>query len=768
MNKRSKRPRQRTHCCRENEQDGILSPSGKLFNKMNQEVTLHSLKEDVISSIRNRESLINRTRELLVIENAKSREKVHSKINDEAKSNHFKKRFRALHNASLCVVEAIIKIDLMSLECRESTNGEIQNNNYTFCWMGQNYLTKMISDLQFICNFKEMMAILLPEKKSLYRNPFLIALDMDEVVGYDPDTSSSSSELKKARMTRTSWDINLPRIKHAASRILFEEHRAVYGYNNAIHVFPKSTNERGRNYIDITLPPSPQLDPKELEAVITSEDLKFDDALVIACVRLLLGCDIKGVEIKGQTISKHAVYKLARQPYDIITQELFAQGNDVKIIWVEKKNLHNIYMMLIRNLFKEELLTLETSRPLYSLKTWLFNVVSKEWEMKGSVCMAEGNELNARKNNDHTAGTKTNQTKRSSHAMSKKLVLISQSDSINDDNDMKPSKISVSNPSISSEKDYTDGREEKSPVPLWITVSIPQGGHKVNVTKGKLEESICIGDIVRIGHPYHSGNYTVSKVDDSCFFITEAFVNQTSMLQHQSKEDSTMISTSFSSEIDNKENLQHNIASSVKAEPSSRFQKNDKNYAIDARVWKIVNCSDDQRLEWRKDYDNGFVPWFPTTEEELQAHFRIKLHWKDVEKYCNNSVCDPDYCVHQQRLHYFEKVSLDDIIRETYESICHSWHPITPMIDNVKWAKLARTMKFLSNVKNANHEVDMAFFRHSHQRKLDLKRFKAVLLDMALQKYSSSKYCARVSYIGDFYHIKNEPFHLLLLKCFPM
>ncbi len=748
MNKRLKRPRRRTDCCRESEQDGILSPSGNLFQKMNQEVTLHSLKEDVISSIRNRESLIDRTRELLVIENAKSREKVHSKMKDEAKSNNLKKLFRALHNASLCVVETIIKFDLMSLECRESANGGINNNNYTFCWMGQNYLTKMISDLQFMCNFKQMMAILLPEKKSLYRNPFLIALDMDEVVGYDPDISCSSSELKKSRMTRTLWDINLPRIRHAASRILFEEHRAIYGYNNVIHVFPESTSERGRNYIDITLPPSPELDPKELEAVITSEDLNFDDALVIACVRLLLGCDIKGVEIKGQTISKHAVYKLARQPYDIITQELFAQGNDVKIIWVEKKVLHNIYMMLIRNLFKEELLTLETSVSLNSLKTWLFNVVSKEWKMKGSVCIAEGNELNARKNNDHTS-TETNQTKRLSNVMNKKLTLISQSDSINDDTAMKLSNASLSNPSIPSETHYTDGRKEKSPVPLWITVSIPQGGHKVNVTKGKLEESIRIGDIVRIGHPYRSGNYTVSKVDDSCFFITEAFVNYSAMLQHQSEKDSTMVSTAFSSEIDNKENLQHNITTSVKAEQSSRFQKNDKNYAIDARVWKIVDFSHDQRLEWRREYDNGFVPWFPITEEGLQAHFRIKLHWKDIEKYCNDSVCHPDYCVHQQRLHYFEKVSLDDIIRETYESICNSWHPITPMIDNVKWAKLARTMKFLSNVKNANHEVDMAFFRHSHQRKLDLKRFKAVLLDMALQKYSSSKYCARVSYIED-------------------
>ena len=116
-----------------------------------------------------------------------------------------------------------------------------------------------------------------------------------------------------------------------------------------------------------------------------------------------------------------------------------------------------------------------------------------------------------------------------------------------------------------------------------------------------------------------------------------------------------------------------------------------------------------------------------------------------MEKKCYDTVCNPDNSAHQQRLHYFEKISLDDIVLETYKTVCQLWHPITPTIDNVKWAKLARTMKFLSNVNNSNHEVDMAFFRHSHQRKLDIKQFKEVLLDMALLKYSSARYDTSVS-----------------------
>ena len=123
----------------------------------------------------------------------------------------------------------------------------------------------------------------------------------------------------------------------------------------------------------------------------------------------------------------------------------------------------------------------------------------------------------------------------------------------------------------------------------------------------------------------------------------------------------------------------------------------------------------------------------------------VRMNLSDVEKLCYDSITNPDISAQQQRLHYFEKVDLRSIIVETYKCVCQ-WHPVTASIDNVKWAKLARKMEFLASVKNSNHEVDMAFFRHSSNRKLDLKQFQRVLEDMALLKYPSRKFSQNVRF----------------------
>eukprot|EP00957_Ditylum_brightwellii_P032646 2474857-Ditylum_brightwellii.AAC.1 len=48
-------------------------------------------------------------------------------------------------------------------------------------------------------------------------------------------------------------------------------------------------------------------------------------------------------------------------------------------------------------------------------------------------------------------------------------------------------------------------------------------------------------------------------------------------------------------------------------------------------------------------------------------------------------------------------------------------------------------MRFLRTVKNSQHEVDMAFVRHSQDRKLDLPRFHSILSDIAVIQYPSLK-----------------------------
>ena len=730
MENRSKGPRRRLYRRKEYDRggrcDGILTPSDKLFDKMNAEVTNNCLKEDVICCIRNREDLIEDLREIILAENESKRNKSR-KIDSDSKSNNVNKLLCALHNTSLCVVESMIKINLVS-HSQQGPTKQIENthdnsqssqhlqchqNNLTFSWMGENYLMKMISDLQFLCSFDEVMNILLPEKKTLYRNPFLIPLDLDEVIGYEPDMLSRTSELKQRRMARLPWNINLERVKRAASRILFEEHRAVYGDINIVHVFPHSKRKRNiENLIDVTLPPPPDIDFKHLREVVTSNDMTFDDALVIACVRLLLGCDIEGVNVDNDCLSKQSIFRLARQPIEIIAQEI-----GTKTVWVQKSLLSTIYTMISRNLFKAELLVISTKESIQSLKSWLLDIVSKRWyathSSNGNSCVYT--ECNIEENRIELKKTECS---------SVDLEIINE----NKENTSDYRMNDLTSTSSYMDKSSTPPKE-LSPVPLWTIASITKGDHKLNLVQGNWIDTVNVGDIIRIGHPYDSANYTVTRVERESIFISEAF-NDLPILQ----------TLTISDNVGDKSVSNHDCSQ------HSSNHKDKSEVWKSARIWKLIENNNDHRLKWRKEFDSGFVPWFPTYDTLYKTNFKIKLKWKDIERNCNDTLCNPNMSVHQQRLDYFEKVPLDDIIHETYHTICHSWHPVTPMIDNVKWVRLARTMKFLSNVKNSNHEVDMAFFRHSYKRKLDLKQFKALLFDMALQKYSSSKYDSRVSF----------------------
>ena len=166
---------------------------------------------------------------------------------------------------------------------------------------------------------------------------------------------------------------------------------------------------------------------------------------------------------------------------------------------------------------------------------------------------------------------------------------------------------------------------------------------------------------------------------------------------------------------------------------------------VQLRVWRLVPSRFDKRLDWRKAFDNGFVPWQHFTKSIIpSAYLRVKVDFANIERQCFDSFSSPNSDVNQQRLHYFEKVSLNEIMMETYTAVCN-WHPVSSHIDIFKWAKLARKMKFLSKIKNSNHEVDMAFLRHSCNRRLSVSQFRSVLLDMATLKFPSSRYTCSVS-----------------------
>jgi len=168
------------------------------------------------------------------------------------------------------------------------------------------------------------------------------------------------------------------------------------------------------------------------------------------------------------------------------------------------------------------------------------------------------------------------------------------------------------------------------------------------------------------------------------------------------------------------------------------------------REWKLIHKSEDKRLLWRRLYDEGKVPWFPIydnlnfdltqTKSTFAIYFHVKKYWDEVEIACQDDVChSDDENIHQQRLHYFETIGFSFIIKETYQATC-SWYPISSYIDSVKWSKLAKKMNFFSSMKNVAHEVDMAFHRHSKERKMDLSGFESVLRELAYMRYPPPLY----------------------------
>jgi len=274
------------------------------------------------------------------------------------------------------------------------------------------------------------------------------------------------------------------------------------------------------------------------------------------------------------------------------------------------------------------------------------------------------------------------------------------------------------------------------PIPTKCTVRTAEGSCLLTVVQGNATDDLSPGDSIRIDHPHESHDYKISSdLSEKQFFLTEVFHRSPDYnrhrycYRHHQHEDDVIPWMNDDQVFPNPQ----------------------------TRLWKLIPKDKDKRLEWRIRYDDGNVPWKTQytdcdSASNLDTHthtcFGVKMKWSQIESLCREEDAlhynNLDNAVHQQRLHYFEKVPLQEIIVSTYNSVCQ-WHPIGTYIDSVKWAKLARKMKFLSSLKNSNHQVDMAFFHHSCDRKLSIKQFTSVLQDMAALRYSFPHYNSTVS-----------------------
>lgn len=295
------------------------------------------------------------------------------------------------------------------------------------------------------------------------------------------------------------------------------------------------------------------------------------------------------------------------------------------------------------------------------------------------------------------------------------------------------------------------------PLPVYMLVSTREGATTLEIKEYEDIQELIPGDFIRITHPYYSHNYMIESVTNNVIHIDKA-IDYTPFLMRKldDREDTIERLHNPNKNHTSKSLLRENIplipltestifsAESSKIINALTLQNIDERpylCLLQTRVWKLVHVHHDKRLWWRRQHDDGLVPWYKEFHEQsgFIRNLNVDVNLCELEKLCFDSCLNPDQSIHQQRVHYFEKVSIDDIIDETFRVVC-AWYPKGSTIDIFKWAKLARSMKFLSTMRNSNHEVDMAFLRRQSQKKLTLKQFKSVLIDMAILRFPPPRY----------------------------
>ena len=731
-------------CNKSRNADSLFLPSTDFFQRLKEEVSANDKKSIVIERIRIRESLLKKIRVLF---------KEHCCIERDLKDILFQ-----MHIVSVSIVEAIIEIESISHREREATDDE---DPVTFSWNGETYLLKMLTDGQFICQVPSVVEMLGIETKTLFRNPFLLPLDIDEIIGYDPGGAIEREE----RMKRVTWEINLKRIKRASQRILFEENRGRLLYEDTVHVTGIDGGKES-DFIELPVPNVPTISLHDLDI---SSKKTFDEALILCCVRLLVDNTCSN-EIMGFHIPRRVVLCMNEiKPQDLAQQfDFVAKAGKILI---SKQLAIAIYSTILRHVLKMDLFKAAvTNRSIFCLRKWLIMVMSKHDYLLG--CDAVRGEGETQPGIPTAFGCFTNTCRDSLKDLDDNSGL--RGNSINCSTNPSPEGKESALDSTSRTK-YIIPSDERAflrgriPMPVRCALEVTEGKRSLKVIEGTCQGCLRPGDRIRIGHPFLSRLY---HVDNECsqqrgkgehILIREAF-------------DHTPVLYEEFIDLNEPVALLHNP--SLKATTRSRNGLNvtpllestklstESQYIYDTMtaeticdrepltfvtigIWKLVQDKLDSRLEWRKEFDNGLVLWQQhlSIDENCSIpcrFLRVSIDMTLIEQDCRDSLSESDSNIHQQRLQYFERVSLNDIIMETFKSVCN-WHPVGSSIDIFKWAKLARRMRFLSKVKNSNHEVDMAFLRHSKHRKLNLTQFRSVLLDMATVRFPSSRYNINVS-----------------------
>ncbi|KAL7551886.1 hypothetical protein ACHAWF_015097 [Thalassiosira exigua] len=716
---------------------------------------LDALSEEVLRTIHDREALIERL-ELLRRDQSS---------NLPSRRHRVQRLLYGIHHASLAAVEAIAAWNLgvqdawrrkRTIETHASASGASAGDPAlssadapcpfnVFYWNGQSYLQKMISDLDFAGEMAEAISIL-GSGVSFHRNPFFLPLDVDQL-----------GCLASLELTTPAWkDVDAKRIRRAAFVILLDErHRNEISSRSDPTDRGREVNCIRRDGLASAKFRPPKLDVKDLEVFTDMTDPPAAVAVTICCAHLALGSVDADVSDKLIYLTKDILLKIFRQPLIGLIRKARA-FNPLRhhCHKEESMNVINIIapFVLHPKLDLEHMPTISDS--VVYLSAWLRALAMRY--VDGDVVMKNSNAVDRifrDLESDHLRGRQnelcSGDAKKSYPEDSNKENECTCKNASVQTEEVSPSKQKPNPRQHILDTILGDGIESKIlvPLPVAVTVNLREGSPRVTVN-GDLEEARTLkpGDAIRIYDARESSNWIVATSpsvsdDGSITFRLEVAYDHSRILAHETMARNDILNRlcyPYKKDADGTPFHKPHEPLSTHDE-RTRHVACDANESIhspsrimEARIWRLVPLEEDSRTAWKREYDDGTIPWESDNagSGNRATHFRVPVSLETIERSCVDSPYALDKCVHQQRVNYFESVPLSNVIDEAFHNVCR-WHPKGTLIDNVKWAKLSRKMKFLSNVKNSKHEIDMAFVRHNQDRKLDLSRFHAIFDDIA-------------------------------------
>lgn len=709
---------------------------------MNAGMDLSQLADDVLRHIDNREALIERLETL-------HRDASH------ARGNRVQRLLYGIHNASLAVVEAIEAWNVSKQEdwyrrrkiarhiesrAHESSNADDTCPYNVFLWNKESYLKKMIYDLDFVRDIPEAIT-LFGSERVFHRNPFLLPYCIDEVV----------VEVENSK--RLPWkDVTLERVCNSSFLILLDEfhHKKGTGIVSmaaAKLFFPIINVQEFSALHGMTYPPA--------AAVVA-----------LCCAHLILNTVEADVINKLVFLTKAIMLKIFRHPLDDLVQKAKSFN---PLVGVDRNLIKIVAPFVMHDKMKPELQH-NVPEEINHLLTWLRALIlrsidqyDKASKLSSKAILELESEYQRHASQNKGCVFHSSNAAYPPHDDNKENSRVNVSVQTDvcpgeiDNNATDSSDFFVA-PTIGALENLLDGRRlsivPQVPLPVEVTVNITEGS-RIGVVNGTASAAAKLqqGDTIRIYDAHESSDWKLSSdltISDEAirFCLTEVYDHSRIIAQQKRSRANTLnrlcypyknvlasdVSSAGVTSIAANEDAFRHVASDMNQSKHSPL------HIREARIWKLVPSDEDTRPQWRREYDNGDIPWLNEYAgcNKVDSHFRVSVRLELMEQDCRDwpYLMDDIQYIHRQRVHYFEHIPLRDVIDEAFHAVCR-WHPKGPLVDNVKWAKLSRKMKFLSNVKNAQHEIDMAFVRHNRDRKLDQQRFHAIFEDIASIQHPS-------------------------------